>query len=185
MFIIKSGSVDIEPKALFIPEFKVIYDRDKSKDKKQAMKEFAFIYFVADYKSEYNIYGLEKRSVIASEIMDDNKYEPDDAVLSAIMRYETMQNTYSMRYLQSIRSTIDSLEKFYQDLRYKANQTNVKDYDPSLVTKAMKDVETVLEKIEKWEKKVRGEEDLMQIRGGGKIGLFEDPEKATWLKQRK
>jgi len=185
MFILKSGTIDIEPKALFIPEFKTLYDRDKSKDKSMAMKEFAYVYFIADYKSEYNIYGLEKRTMISSEIMGTPNYKPDDIVNDAITRYELIQQTYSMRYLRSVRDTIDSLMKFYDELRFKSKTTNVASYDPSLVTKALKEVELILEKIEKWEKKVKGEEDMMQIRGGGKIGLFEDPEKATWLNRKK
>jgi hypothetical protein len=175
--------VEIEPKALFIPEFKKVWDRDKTKDKSQSLKEFAYIYFVADYKSEYNIYGLEKRSVVAFEIMGDSLYEPDEVVNNALLRYEAIQETYSMRYLRSIRGTVDSLMKFYEDLRYISKTKNASQYDPTTVTKAMKEVEIVLEKIEKWERKVKGEEDLMQIRGGGKIGLFEDPEKATWMKK--
>ena len=185
MFILKSNQVEIEPKALLIPEFKKIHDRDKSKNKEKSLKEFAYIYFMADYKSEYNVSGLEKKMMISVEIMGNKDYNPDELVNDAILRYETIQETYSMRYLRSIRETINSLNKFYSELRYRSETMNAKDYDPSLVTKGMKDVETVLEKIEKWERKVHGEEDMMQIRGGGKIGLFEDEEKATWIRKRK
>jgi hypothetical protein len=183
MFILRQGKVDIEPKALFIPEFNAIWERDRTKSKITALNEFAYVYFMADYKSEYNIYGLEKPGIIAMEIFGDSMYHPDEVVNNAILRYEQMQETYSMKYLRSIRGTVDSLMKFYEDLRYKSKTTNVTQYDPSQVTKAMKEVETVLEKIEKWERKVRGEEDMMKIRGGGKIGMFEDKESATWLRK--
>lgn len=182
MFILNKGQVEVEPRALLIPEFKALWDRDTSKTKAKVLKEMAYVYFVADYNSEYNIYGLEKRKVISKEIMDNHLYEPDELVSNAITRYETIQETYSMRYLRSVRETVDSLMKFYDELRFKSKSMNARDYDPTQVTKGLKEVEIILEKIEKWERKVKGEEDMMQIRGGGKIGLFEDPEKATWMK---
>ena len=43
MFVLKDGKVTIEAKMLFIPEFRKIWDRDHSRNKSQANKEFAFI----------------------------------------------------------------------------------------------------------------------------------------------
>ena len=181
----KENKVDIEAKILYIPEFKEIWIRDKSKNKARAKKEFAFIYYTADYKSEYNVYGLDKAEAIAREIMGDEKYEPDELISKAVERYEKMQESYSMRYLKSVRETVESLMRFYDDLRYKGEkQQNVLEYDPSPVIKGMKDIESILEKLEKWEKKVMSEEENMTIRGGGHIGLFEDKENATWLKNK-
>jgi hypothetical protein len=181
MFTLKDGNPVIEAKALFIPEFKKIWDRDKSKDKARATKELAYVYFMADYLSEYNIYGVEKAVMIGREMMDDQKYKPDVAVQEAIVKYEAMQETYSMRYLKNVRETVDSLMEFYGELSFKKGDDANK-YNPKALTTALKDVELIVEKIEKWEKKVRGEDDNMQIRGGGQVGLFEDPQKATWLK---
>ena len=87
-----------------------------------------------------------------------------------------------MRYLKNVRETVDSLMEFYGELSFKKGDDANK-YNPKALTTALKDVEAIVEKIEKWEKKVRGEDDDMQIRGGGQVGLFEDPQKATWLKK--
>lgn len=168
---------------LLIPEFKKIWDRDNSKIKASATKELAYVYFVADYKSEYNIYGIEKRLVVAKEIMEDEKYVSDILVENAITKYTKLQETSSMRYLRSIRDTVDSIIKFNDALKFNSD-TDAKTYNPSLATKALKDVGSIVEDLEKWEKKVYGEEEQMNIRGGGKVGLFEDPEKATWMTAR-
>ena len=170
---------------LWIPEFKNLWVRDNTRTKAKAKKEFAYIYFMEDYKSEYNIYGIEKAKIIAMDVMEDEFYFPDEMIKLAMEKYSKLQETFSMRYLKSVRETVNSLMKFYDELRYKSGQTNVTSYDPSLVTKALKDVESILEKIEKWEKKVMSEEDNMQIRGGGNIGMFEDKENATWMKKAK
>ena len=182
MFILKDGNPIIEPKALFVPEFKRIWNRDKSKEKARAVKELAYVYFMADYISEYNIYGVEKVVMVGREIMDDPKYEPDVIVQEAIVKYDAMQETYSMRYLKNVRETVDSLMEFYGELSFKKGDDANK-YNPKALTNALKDVESIVEKIEKWEKKVRGEDDDMQIRGGGQVGMFEDPPKATWIKK--
>jgi hypothetical protein len=169
---------------LLIPEFKKIWDRDSSKTKKRANDEFAYVYFVGDYKSEYNIYGIEKRQMVAREIMGDQYYLPDELVEKALEKYIKLQETSSMRYLHSVRETVDSLMQYYDQLRFRSGQDDVLKYDPSNVTKALKDVESIIEKLEKWEKKVYEEEEQMIIRGGGKVGLFEDKEKATWMASR-
>jgi len=180
MFILKGSEVIIEPKMLFIPEFSEIWKRDKSTKKSFAKKEFAYIYFMADYQSEYNSYGLEKEQYIRTDIIGDKKYKPDKVVLAAIGKYEKMQETYSMRYLRAARKTIDSLIKYYEDLQYKPSD-DAQGYDPTIVIKAMKEIEIIVEKIEKWERKVQTEEDHMEIRGGGMIGVFEDEKDAPWL----
>jgi hypothetical protein len=165
---------------LLIPEFKKIWDRDTSKNKDKATKELAYIYFVGDYKSEYNIYGIEKRTMVCKEVMEDPGYVSDDEMEKAIKKYMILQETSSMRYLRSIRDTVDSIIKFNDALKFDSDK-DAKTYNPSLATKALKDVGSIVEDLEKWEKKVYGEEDQMAIRGGGKVGLFEDSDKATWM----
>lgn len=169
-----------DPMLMLVPEFRRIWDRDKTKNKEKAKREFAYIYFICDYKSEYNTFGLEKEESIAKDIMKDKKYVPDDIVIEAIEKYDKLQLTSSMRYLKSIRMTVDSLIAYLDSLKYDPDNTD--SYKPAEITKSLKDIETILEKLEKWEKKVFEEEEEMVIRGGGKAGMFEDTEKATWLK---
>ena len=183
MFEIIKGKPQIEAKALFVPEFKKIYDRDKSVTKVSANKELAYVYFMADYQSEYNIYGIEKSVKIIQEVMEKPKWKPDEVIAAAIKRYTALQMTHSMRYLKSIRGTVDSMIQYYDDLQYKGVK-ELETFDPRTIMASLKGVEDTLEKIEKWEKKVRGEEESMEIRGGGHIGMFEDKDKATWLKQK-
>lgn len=180
MFKLEDGNPTIEAKALFVPEFKRIWNRDKSKDKARATKELAYVYFMADYQSEYNIYGVEKAFMVNQEIMINKNYEPDELVKDAIVKYEAMQETYSMRYLKSVRATVDSLMSFYTELSFNKGDDADK-YKPDALTKALKDVETIVEKIEKWEKKVRGEDQDMKIHGGGQVGIFEDAQTAKWM----
>jgi len=155
MFILtQNNRVEIEPKTLWIPEFKAVWEADRTKKKAKATKEFAYIYFMADYKSEFNIFGLEKPRIIGEDIMGSSEYDPSQLVLDAIKKYEKLQESFSMRYLRSVRDTVNSLMVFYEELRFKKDQTDMKNFDPTKVTKGLKDVETILSQLEKWEKKI-------------------------------
>ena len=68
-FVLESGKVvNINPKVLLIPEFSRLHSRDKTKGKARSLKEFAFIYFMSDFESEYNAYGLDKEEQLADDI---------------------------------------------------------------------------------------------------------------------
>lgn len=184
MFILDGKEITIEPRMLNVPEFKRIWKRDKDPKKEKANKEFAYIYFMADYVSEYNAFGLDKEVMICREVMNNEEYRPDDSVIDAIQKYEKLQDSYSMRYLKSVRKTVDTLIVYYDNLRDDLADPDKPLKDPKKVLDAMKGVEDILVKVEKWEKKVSGEDEDMTIRGGGKAGLFEDPERASWLKKK-
>lgn len=180
----KNNSVEVDPRLLWVPEFKAVFKRDKTKNKRKANKEFAYIYFMADFKSEYNVYGIEKQRMILRDIINNETWEPDEIVNQAIVKYKELQKTTSMRYLESARRTANSLIKYHEDLMYNYTTQNAKDYDPGPAIKGMKEIESIMNTLEKWEKKILTEEDSMKIRGGGDIGIFEDKESATWLKKQ-
>lgn len=184
-FIIENERVAINPKTLLIPEFAFLYERDHSQYKKKVLKEFAYIYYIADYKSEYNAYGLLKEQQVALDIFGNKKYKPDNHVKKAIDKYKELQMSPSMRYLESIRNRVDRIISYLDG----ADQVDIDNEgiyrNPFVtidkVTKVLNELEDVVEKLEKWEKKVFEEEDDMQIRGGGVLNAFENPEDAKWL----
>lgn len=177
-FIFEEGNIiSVNPKLLLVPEFQRLWNRDKSKNKAKALREFAFIYFMADIESEYNSYGLDKEEQVCEDIFGDRKFQPDEMLIEAVDKYERFQETYSMRYLKATRKQVDRLIKYHTDMATAKD----KDYDPKVASASMKNIEEIMEKLEKWEKKISGEAEQMIIRGGGRIGLFEDKESATYL----
>jgi len=185
-FVEKNNKLMINPKVLIVPEFREIWERDRSVRKTKATNELIYVYLMSDFDSEYNAYGLSKESMIASDVFNDKRYRPDPVVKKAIYKYEILQQSPSMRYLRAIRNRIDQnigyLDKFMK-------RENKKD-DPDFIainqaTQAMQKMEDVLEKLEKWEKKVYHEEEDMRIRGGGVLNVFEDPQSAEWNRKTK
>jgi len=187
LFLFDNDKVTINPKLLFIPEFSDLYERDRSLGKKKAMKEFAYIYYIADYKSEYISYGLNKETQLGIDIFQNRRYKPDPYVKKAIEKYTKLQETSSMQYLLAIRNRVSMIIKFLDEANIRNADSENKAINPFVtidkVTKVLNELEDVIEKLEKWEKKVFDEEEEMQIRGGGILNAFENPEDAKWLKK--
>jgi hypothetical protein len=193
LFILEGERVVINPKTLMIPEFSDLYSRDKSPGKKRSLKEFAYIYYMADYKSEYNAYGLSKETQLGIDIMMKRDYKPDLYVQKAIDKYKVLQETPSMRYLISMRQRVNSIIDYLDNVEVKDKKRNKRDdgiidetpINPFITINAivatMSKLEETIESIEKWEKKVFEEEEEMKIRGGGMLNVFEDPDSAKWL----
>jgi len=193
LFILEGERIIINPKALMIPEFSDLYVRDKSPGKKRSLKELSYVYYMADYKSEYNAYGLSKETQLGVDIMNQRDYKPDSYVQKAIDKYKVLQETPSMRYLISMRQRVNSLIDYLdnaqvKDKKKKKNEdgTTEETYlNPfisiNLIVSTMSKLEETIESIEKWEKKVFEEEEEMKIRGGGMLNVFEDPQSAKWV----
>jgi hypothetical protein len=192
LFIIENDKVVINPKALIIPEFATIHERDRSTGKKRSVREFAYIYYIADYKSEYDVYGLSKESQLGLDLFNNKNYKPDPEIQKAIEKYKLLQETPSMRYLISMRKRINRTITYLDNVeirdKIKGEEGEVKYLNPHVtidkIVTTMKQIEDVIEKLEKWEKKVFDEEEDMKIRGGGMLNVFEDPESAKWINNK-
>ena len=185
LFLMVDDRITINPKALLISDFNDIYIRDRSAGKRRALKEFAYIYYMADYQSEYNAYGLSKETQLGIDIFMEHKYKPDLLVKKAIEKYEKLQETPSMQYLIAIRNRVQKIIQFLDGAEIKEKDSDGTYKNPLMqidkVTKVFNELENVIEKLEKWEKKVFDEEEDMKIRGGGELNAFENPEDAKWI----
>lgn len=92
-----------------IPEFKELLVRDKGKggndrgSKTICYKEFKYIYFVADYKSPYVDYPDKEREKYSREDAGlENDWKVDSAIRLAIDKYKKLQETPSIRILNSL-----------------------------------------------------------------------------------
>ena len=185
LFLMVDDRITINPRALLISEFNDIYIRDRSAGKKRSLKEFAYVYYMADYQSEYNAYGISKETQLGIDIFMDRKYKPDLIVQKAIDKYQKLQETPSMQFLIAIRNRVQKVIQFLDKADVKMENKEGNYVSPwgtiDKVTKVLNDFENIIEKLEKWEKKVFDEEEDMKIRGGGVLNAFENPEDAKWI----
>jgi len=159
VFHLENNVVKVAPELLNIPEFKVIWDRDKSKDKGVAYKEIFYIYFTTDYKSVYNAYPEHEREArVIKDFIRDDKWIPDDEIKAACIKYDELQVTPTLRLLQSARTATDKLSQFFliQDPEHKNYTSN------------LEKLGRLIESMDKLEEKVKKEQtNSNRVRGGG------------------
>lgn len=119
LFDFKDYKVVINPEAVVIPPFNEIWERDKTKTKHKAIQEISYVYFLSDFKSPYAIYNDAQRPrKIKEDFIKDSKWKPDKLVEQAIKKYDELQQTRSMRFLNSARGLQEKLEKYFNEVDF-------------------------------------------------------------------
>lgn len=163
LFELKNNQVVIQPEAFPIPEFKILWDRDKSKGKDQAYKELCYVYYFTDFKSPYNSYPeAEREKIIIKDFMRDEKWQPDSTILDAVLKYQKFQDSPSMRMLKASRAAQEKLTKYME--------TGECDVDVKELMTVLSNIGKSIESVDKVEEKVKKElSSNEKIRGGGNI----------------
>lgn len=157
--------------------FKELYDRDKEKGKDRFFQEMQYVYFLTDYKSLYYSYPEETREQkVIEDFIKIKNWKPDNLVKAAVVKYNELQNTESLRFLQSARNAMNKLSEYWNTLDVnERNNKGDKVFKPTDVSRSIADSSKMIESLDKIIEKVRKEEDYMnRTRGGGEGGFFED-----------
>lgn len=180
LFNIKNNVVYPNTETLLISPFKEIWERDKSKNKTTALKEFAYIEFMTSYlrSNPFRQYPDNvKESKIISEIIRDDKWRPDTYVKQALQKIEQFQEEASTTYTYylSVKNAAENMKDFFNtvDLNKKNIKTGAPLYKPADLTRAFTDTNRVLSNLKELEKKV--EEELyeeVKTRSDKKISIF-------------
>ena len=185
--IASDGKLTITPEALMIKELRAVWERDKTPSKKRAREELAFIFWKGYYDSVYDIYATEaeKDEAITTDVITMPKWKPDDKIKAAVDKFVELQRTFAMAFLDSVMVSARQMKGYFEKIdlneRDKSGKPVWKATD--LVNTVSKSIE-IIEAIDKWKERARKELELKEskIRGGGQAGVFEDPERATWIK---
>lgn len=177
LFEVKDGNLSYNPEILTIKEFKEIWNRDKSKNKKKALSELSYIYFYADYKSVYKAYDEDERvGNIITDVVEDKNWKPDEVVQAAIVKYKSLSSNLSIRMLEAAESAGEKVIKYFKEIDLtKLDKGGKPIYSAKDLMVNMKQVGDVLKGIKTLKEEVAKEEiNSSSIRGGGQIGFFED-----------
>lgn len=178
VFDISNGRVFPKAEALLIPEFNMIWSRDKSKDKSRAIKELTYVVFVNEegIKNPYRVYNYEERpSHIKHDIMPKG-WREDKVVKSAMTKYKELSDTSSTRLLRSARYAADKLTQYYMSVDFNELLPNGRPkYSPKELSQNLKDVGGIIKSLDMLEEYVRKEQTKSSVRGGGDIGYYEIP----------
>jgi hypothetical protein len=183
------GILDIHPSALTIKAIVDLWNNDTSKDKKLALQELAFIYWMYNWNSIYfKDYPdeTERFNAVVVEVFQNIKWKTNLLVSEASKVYQRLQESSfpELSDLQTARKTLNNLKNFLDaldpDERTKSGGLVLK---PSDIYAAITKMGEALIAVNKMEERIRKEIQLedSKVRGGGKQGNFEDESKITYL----
>lgn len=176
IFTFQNNKVVIDQEALVIPEFKEIYKRDKSKDKSKAFEELAYVYFYNDLKSPYkNLSSSERLIEIRKDYISDPKWTPDELVQGAILKYAKLQETPSVRYLNSTINAADKLIEYFNSIDWdERTEKGFPVFKVTEVVNALAKADDIRSSLQNLREKVEQEISSKTVRGGGNISKREE-----------
>lgn len=177
IFDIENNKVVLNPQSLSVPEFKLIWERDKNKMKGTATKEISYIVFLCDESVDnpYRAYKDDDRERILLKDFMDSNWKPDQLVLQGIEKFKELKQTTNSRLLRSAKKAAEKLSEYFDSVDF-----NVKDnsgrpvFSSRDLASNLKEVAGIVKSLNLLEDMVRKEQmEGTNIRGGGDIGLYE------------
>lgn len=167
LFDIENGQVVLNPTSLWIPEFKKLWDRDKSKNKAKAAREISYIVFLYDYRSPYQAYSESEREnrILKDYFSEEEDWTPDEEIKAAIKRFEEFQDSAALRLLRATKLALEAINEFFK---------NADSSDIDKIVKNAKELGNLVQSLDKLEQQVQKEQlEKNSVRGGMEIGHFE------------
>jgi hypothetical protein len=173
---LKNDVVSIHPAALQLPCFNSLWLRDKTKTKTKALKELSYIYFIADYKSDFSdIIDEKERKEEVSKLFE---IQEDALITECIEFYKERQQTISMHLLQAAKLGVNKIKQYIETVDLTELDDKGKPvHDVSKLNMIIARLGDTIEGIRKLEEIVAKEiEDNTRVRGGNQLGMFENPD---------
>ena len=177
LFKYESYQLTVEPEALLLKPFKIIWTRDRTQYKERAMAELGFIYFFADPRSDYQYIIDEdsrEKAIKEGEGLPSD-WKPDSKVKEAIEFYSSFKPTSAL-LLETTRGLVDKLMKQMKTLDLDERDDKQKPIFPlNLVTATIDKVPALVIKLDEAERTIAAElKGGSKMRGQGEKSIFED-----------
>lgn len=180
LFELKNNKLVFAPESLALAPFKSLWDNDTSKNKERAVAELSAIYFFVDYKSDFsNILDEQERlNQIRTVIPELGKdWKPTAEINTAIDFYKALQETPSMKLINSAKSAIGKLEKFFNTVDLMAvDKSGKPKYSPKQLSDTVTTLPKLITSITALEEQIKKEVEQKnnKLRGGRNKGAFAD-----------
>lgn len=180
LFDIEGNNVVLNPDSLFIPEFKKLWDRDKTKQKNKATAEIAYITLKHNLSktNPYNGYSdKDKEYKIKNDLFNDPNWEPDEKIKEAEERYKEFQQTHSSRLLKGARAAADQLAEYFENINFSETDNYGRPkYSAKELSSNLKDVSSIVKSLRQLQEQVEKEQlEAKTARGDIEIGMYEMP----------
>lgn len=170
--------------------FRKILERDRGgpgdkygHHKLRAKKEFYFLYNYCDFTSPFIEYDEEDRFIeaaLGAGYKEDeiDALQNDELIQQAIITYNSLKDTRSLKLVRSAMNVIDKLRIFYDDLDLKEEtRSGVYKHKPKDILTSLKDLGPTLKKLQELESSIKKElQQAGRIRGGVDLGIEENPD---------
>jgi hypothetical protein len=118
IFDMADNKVVFDSALLMVPEFKKLWDEDKSKTKDIAFKQFAYIYFICDSGSPYANFPDEKRKEAVAKDMFKGEVKETPNLHAAMQKFKELAETPTQRLLTSVKKKIDQIATYLDTTVY-------------------------------------------------------------------
>ena len=181
MLVVDDTGMPVPPtiKQLLDRDIRMLYTRDKSKDKKQYIAECIVIYQLGDPKSPARQSGLSEREALKYAIEQaglNSDYIPDNLVLKLIKRYYDENITEAGRVVENILQTIHNINLGISQINRFLNEKLASPLDGDTigtilglvdnVKKQAGDIPSILKKLEESKQNLLYEQQTELSRGG-------------------
>jgi len=179
IFDVENNKVILNPQSLSIPEFKKLWDKDKTKLKGKATQEISYVVFLCDESitNPYRAYKDEEREFVLKKDFMGEDWIPSEDVLAAIKKYKELKQTTNSRLLRSAKRAADKLAEYFDTVDFSLMDSTGKPiYSSRELSSNLKEVAGIVKSLSLLEDMVRKEQsESSSVRGGGDVGLYEIP----------
>lgn len=178
LFEISNNVVTFSPQALLMAPFKKIWDADESEDKMNATLQLAFIYYMADERSDFmHLLDTDERIEEIKLFIDmpDNFTGKSKEIVRAVHFYEKLSITTSTKLLQSTRLILQKISQFLDNVDMEEKDDRGKHiHDITKITSAVEKIPKLIKAINEIEKEVIKEKQLKSQTGNQTTSMFDE-----------
>lgn len=179
MFDIDPGNNVIlkDPALLLTQEFKVLWDSDKSKEKSEAYKDFAYIYFKNDFKSPYrnSFTKQEIESILIQDLQLGKGWKPSEALLNAETKYNELQTSKTLKVLASAETALEQVILYFNSFNIATIEEDRKADAISKLMNNVKSIDEVVAKLSAAKERVEKELQTKKLSGTKQLSSRELP----------
>lgn len=153
------------PELAQVTEFQKLWSRDRGskgdnqgRKKLRAQREFAYIFHMYSYKSPYaSIREEDRHNVIVTDIFPEDKWEPDDIVSAAALKYRQLIETPTLAVVRNGLEMLNTLSYSWRNMVI--DGVGVAPKAMKEITSAMKDIGPLIKSLKSLEEELSKEQE--------------------------
>ena len=164
----------LEPEALLLKPFKLIWNRDRTQNKNKATMELGFIYFFCDSRSDYQYLTDEEQRMSAIKEGEGlpSDWKPDKVVQDAMNYYNSIKPVSSL-LLEDTRAMVNGYRAKLRELTNNMADLDVKEVKE--IGAIIKQIPSLVKDLDEAERAVAKEmAQNEKVRGAQEKSMYED-----------